>query len=101
MAKSISLKKNEKYTFEIQSNPTTGYLWSAESYDETMVRVTLENRQKKKSIDDVIIGASILVLVTIEALSAGETTVVLVEKRPWEKDKKPIKKIELQILVIE
>lgn len=95
----INLKQKEKYSFELQVRPTTGYLWVVESFDDKIVRVTLEATPIEEDISNIRDGASNVLVVTIEAISVGETEVVLSEKRPWEIGKAPVNMRSLLISV--
>lgn len=95
----INLKQKEKYSFELQSRPTTGYLWVVESFDDKIVRVTLEVIPIEEDISNIREGSSNVLVVTIEAISVGETEVVLSEKRPWEIGKAPVNMRNLLVSV--
>lgn len=97
----INLKQTEKYSFELQARPTTGYLWGVESFDDKIVSVTFETAPIDEDISNIREGAYSVLIVTIEALSVGETDVMLSEKRPWEKDKAPINIKRLSVSVSE
>lgn len=98
MRKRITLKADETRTFELESHEGGGYLWSVVSIDE-YVQVQLSKKTPSKDNEKQPLGKSFPVLVEIKALSEGQAIVVLEEKRPWEKDIKPLNTCRIYITI--
>ena len=98
MRKRIKLKAGDTRTFELESHKGGGYLWSIVSNDEC-VKVQLSKKTPSQDNELRPIGKSFPVLVEIKALSEGQAIVVLEEKRPWEKDNKPLNNCRIYITI--
>ena len=98
MRKRFKLKAGDTRTFELESHEGGGYLWSVVSNDEC-VKVQLSKKTPSKDDGKQPLGKSFPVLVEIKALSEGQAIAVLEEKRPWEKDIKPLNTCRIYITI--
>ncbi len=73
-------------------------MWSVVSNDEC-VKVQLSKKTPSKGNEKQPLGKSFPVLVEIKALSEGQSIVVLEEKRPWEKETKPLNNCRIYITI--
>jgi len=77
----VAIEANTALWIQLEGNPTTGYTWSVEHYDPSVL--TLESHeyitQSNKSI-----GSGGVFLFRFQALAPGQTTVKLSYSRPWE-----------------
>ena len=76
----ITTRAGKRFTIELDSNPTTGYVWTPE-FDN--VRIQRVDHELKPQTDNV--GAASREKFVFEAKSRGVTEVVMFLKRPWEK----------------
>ncbi|MBN1270500.1 MAG: protease inhibitor I42 family protein [Kiritimatiellae bacterium] len=79
----------------LPGNPTTGYSWDCTA-DETPVLLLAEPDYRP---DSRAIGAGGRFIFRFRATAAGESTLRLVYRRPWEKDTPPLKTYEVTIAV--
>jgi C1A family cysteine protease/predicted secreted protein len=90
----IELKEGQVLVVSLESNPSTGYMWEAESIDETILRQMGKAEFEPESH---LLGAPAKQILRFEAVAAGRTTLSLVYHRPWEKDVKPAGVFSLQV----
>lgn len=78
----IHTKIKEELTISLESIPSAGYMWEAH-YDQTM----LELKEKKFDAypSSAIGGGGVETFVFVPA-KAGETTITMCYKRPWEEE---------------
>ena len=86
----IKTKVGEKFTIELEGNPTTGYQW-LEDVDSDKVK--LIDRDVKRVSDS--IGASNVEVLTFETVAEGVSKVELNYKRAWEAD--VLEKVEFEV----
>ena len=78
MRKSIKARVGTAFSIKLESSPTSGYQWSA-SADSAMLRLVTHDIRPSRSI-----GGSAEEEFLFEPLQAGQTTVTLTYKRPWD-----------------
>jgi predicted secreted protein len=89
----IHAKLNQSFTIALDSLPTAGYKWTVE-YDSGFLR--LDKKLYVASNPNAIGGGSTEVFAFIPQRS-GETEVIAIYKRPWEKDVKNKRIFRIQI----
>lgn len=99
MRKRITLKVNETRTFELESHEGGGYCWTIASNDENVTIVQIKRHKPTQEIAIAPIGKSFPALVEIKALAPGKSTILLEEKRAWEKDIKPLNNCRIYITI--
>lgn len=90
----VELKEGQVLVISLESNPSTGYGWEVEEADETILRQTGRIEFEPESH---LLGAPGKQILRFEAVAAGQTTLRLVYRRPWEKDVKPARTFSLQV----
>ena len=97
--KTAELKVGETQVLELNGNPTTGFSWMlAESLpadSPVSVVISYESAASRKPL----CGRGGVFKVRYTGVKPGETTVVLMYARPWEKDAYPSTKINLTVKV--
>ncbi len=89
-AESRAVRLKQAFRISLESNPTTGYKWSAE-FDRSLLQlkgVTYNRDSSKPKKMMGVGGAETFVFVPIKP---GGTTINFQYKRPWEKNKKPVR----------
>ena len=100
MRKIVSLQVNETRTIELESHEGGGYCWSIVSNDESVAKVQLKKHTPAKKGADIPLGKSFPTLVEIKAFAPGKSTILLEEKRSWEKDIDPLNICKIYITAI-
>jgi C1A family cysteine protease/predicted secreted protein len=99
-SRQIELKEGQVLVISLESNPSTGYTWEIEEAKETILRQTGKTEFKPESGPlgaPALLGAPGKQILRFEAVAAGQTTLRLVYRRPWEKGAKPAKAFSLQV----
>jgi inhibitor of cysteine peptidase len=89
----IEVKLNQCFTISLESNPSTGYAWTAE-YDFSMIEQHHEQKFKLKSKD---IGGGGVELFDFIAKKKGEAILKMKYKRPWERKPVSIKEFTFSV----
>jgi inhibitor of cysteine peptidase len=93
--KTIQCSVDEEFSIVLDSNPTTGYQWQlARPTDEKTLNLI---DKKYKAPKPQLAGAGGQEVWSFKALSAGKTTIVFEYRRPWEKEKGPVKSMSFII----
>jgi inhibitor of cysteine peptidase len=95
----ITLTRGQIVAITLESNPTTGFGWQViPSSDKVLVQLgEAEFKESPRSRDMVGVGG--VETLRFEAKNAGQTTLELAYRRPWEKDAKPVETFSVQITV--
>lgn len=94
------LTRDQVLFVTLESNPTTGYSWQVAEIDKAVLRQVGNSEYKSSaSGNPPVVGAGGAETFRFETVSAGNSTLKLVYRRPWEKDVPPIKTYTLQIAV--
>ncbi|MFH1115009.1 MAG: protease inhibitor I42 family protein [Pseudomonadota bacterium] len=89
----VSANLNKQFTIVVESNPTTGYSWSAD-FDKSRLRLESSSYERPAEPIPGSGGKQVFVFVPIKE---GKTEVVLQYRRSWEKV--PVKKRTYKVLV--
>ena len=98
MRKQITLNVNEIRTFELESHEGGGYLWTIVSNDDSIAKVQIKKQEPKRGVAATPLGQCYPTLVEIKALSPGKATILLEEKRSWEKDVRPLNTCRVYVI---
>ncbi len=91
------LQKGQTLVVTLEGNPTTGYSWeAAEPLDEQVLRQAGEPEFKAESD---LVGAGGVQVLRFEAVTAGQITLKLVYRRPWEEGVDPLETYSIQVVV--
>lgn len=94
------LTRDQVLCITLESNPTTGYSWQVAEIDKAILRQVGDAEYKSSaSGNPPVVGAGGTETFRFETVSAGNTTLKLVYRRPWEKDAPPLKTYTVQIAV--
>lgn len=94
-SRTLSLKKGDTVEISLPGNPTTGYSWEAGSFDRKCVKLA----GTKFKRDSNLIGAGGVFDFKFRMLARGQSKILIVYRRPWEKDVAPADKFELSVSV--
>jgi inhibitor of cysteine peptidase len=84
----VELEKGQTLVVSLEANPTTGHRWEAVELDDQILR-SLGDPDFRPYSEQV--GASGLQVMRFEAVGAGQTTLNIVYRRPWQTDVQPLK----------
>jgi len=90
--KSVISEVGKTFTVSLESNPTTGYSWTAE-VDSEFLKVADETFKS----DSNLIGAGGVQTFEFEALKTGQTKMTMKYMRPWENE--AINKYEIAVTI--
>ena len=96
--KQLTVKVNEKFKIGLESNPSTGYHWSA-NFDSGFLKLVKSKYIPPKD-DDLIAGQPGTQKFVFKALKPGETDITLNYARPWE-NCLPAKTVIYHVKIIE
>jgi len=89
----IKVKLNQCFTISLESNPSTGYAWTAE-YDSSMLEQSHPQKFKLKSE---AIGGDGVELFDFSAKKKGEVILKMKYQREWERKPVSMKEFEVHI----
>jgi len=89
----------EEFEVHLQGNPTTGYAWQVAELDEQKVVKIAEEYVESRPGDQQIVGAGGAYIFRFRASAQGRTRIVMVYRRPWEKDVDPLRTYILDLTV--
>jgi len=96
----VELKKGQALVITLESNPSTGYRWEVVELDESILRQMGEPEFKVSDPrEPPPPGAGGWETWRFEAVSAGQTALELVYRRPWEEGVEPLETFSLQVVV--
>ena len=90
------LQVGDMLQVNLEGNPTTGYTWSVEDLDATVLKVVSEPEFHPASN---ALGANGTLTFRFEAVGTGRTTLKLIYSRPFEKGVPPLKTFAASVLV--
>jgi C1A family cysteine protease/predicted secreted protein len=109
-SRQIELNEGQVLVISLESNPSTGYMWEVEEADERILHQTgkaefepelpapMESATiAAQAARTRLLGAPSKQILRFEAVAAGQTTLRLVYRRPWEQDVKPARTFSLQV----
>lgn len=92
----ITMQIGDTLQATLEGNPTTGYNWSAEGLDSTILKSAGEPEFRPASS---ALGASGTVTCRFTAVSEGQTTLKLIYSRPFEKGVPPLRTFTVTVVV--
>jgi inhibitor of cysteine peptidase len=93
----ISIKKGGVLEISIESNPTTGYLWSLEGFSGTDVLASM-GKYKYVRLSDRL-GAGGKQIYSFKAVKKGNARLIFEYRREWEKKDNPEKRYTAKVTV--
>lgn len=91
----VCLRKGDKLCLRLKARLATGFGWKVTKTDSNKLKLVSESTEKTDE-DEATIEFQIF---NFEALTKGSFLLELSYARPWEKDKPPAKKYELNIKI--
>lgn len=89
-SKTIQVTKNELFALKIESNPTTGYVWSIEnleSINETGLLNAISSAEyEEKPNPNKLMGIGGYTFFKFQAIAQGRQIMDFIYKRSWEKE---------------
>lgn len=95
----VVIQSGETLTISLQGNPSTGYMWEVTHVDEGILAQTGKAEFIPDSEDRR--GAGGRVMIRFKAVHTGETTLMLIYHRSFEKNRPPLKTFEVTVSVEE
>jgi len=95
----VELRVGDKLEVSLEGNLTTGYNWTVESLDSTIIKQLGDAEFKQADQNQNRVGAGGVILYRFEAIKSGKTPLKLIYHRSWEKDVPPIETYEVTIMV--
>ena len=93
--RSIALKKSESLVIALASNPSTGFQWTVESYNEN----TLFAAEKSYTGTGTGVGSGGMEMFCFTAINSGSTPLVMIYHRPFEKNVAPIETFKITVKI--
>ncbi|MEJ2717895.1 MAG: protease inhibitor I42 family protein [Deltaproteobacteria bacterium] len=93
--RTASVKK--PFTISVTANPSTGYQWDVK-FDKTFLALRAEKHRRDSSKPKNYVGVGGTTTFVFVPLKAGETTIKLQYKRPWEKKAVRFKTLRVKIV---
>jgi inhibitor of cysteine peptidase len=92
----IKLVKGDTLEIMLKGNPTTGYGWSIDLIDKSVIQMVEENY---KIDNERVVGSGGVYSFLFEVVAPGDTTLRLIYSRPFEKDVPPVEVFEIKVEV--
>ncbi len=92
----VHLKLGELLVVTLEGNPSTGYTWEVTPADQAVL--ALQGEPEFKAESD-LIGAPGMMNLTFKAIAEGQQALILVYRRPFEKDVAPQKTVSFTVVV--
>lgn len=86
---------NTPFEVKLEANPGTGYQWHIVSYDSSVIRKTGEPEFGRESDE---IGAPGHIIYQFETIASGETTLLMVYKKPGQENEDAFRNFSVHIL---
>lgn len=92
--KTVEMASGKTLTIKLQGNATTGYSWILSKYNKKLVRFIDVNYVVD---NNKLLGSGGTWVTNFEILKPGKSEISFIYKRPWEKEKLPLKKFFVEI----
>ena len=99
--KEVEVKAGETFTIVLDSNPTTGFQWTAQANvgDAKMLEQTAHQYIAPNAGEAPVAGMAGIEEWTFRAVNTGTTRITLSYDRPWEGGEKGVRTFELTVVV--
>jgi inhibitor of cysteine peptidase len=95
----VKLDKGDILEVALIGNPSTGFNWEIQFLDTAVIRQKGEMTFKADRDEPGFAGSPGTITMNFEAVGSGETNLLLVYHRPWEKETPPIQTYKLTVKV--
>ncbi len=83
--KDIEVNAGETFTISLEENPSTGYAWTIDISDESIVKLEKDDYEPEPADKD-IVGIGGLRILTFKGLKEGSATITLTYERGFEEN---------------
>jgi inhibitor of cysteine peptidase len=83
--KDIAVSAGDMFTIELEANPTTGYDWSINVSDESIVKLESQEYQQQPGSEE-LVGAGGTDIFTFKGIKAGSATITFIYERSFEQE---------------
>ena len=94
-----TLRQGQILAVTLESNPTTGYSWAPVEKENSIFEPFGDSLYFPPEEVDGTVGAGGWEIFYFRSVSAGQETLQLVYRRPWETDVEPIKTFSIDVVV--
>ena len=94
----IELTPGQAFRIALESNPSTGFQWQIVEFDEVLLQSTAESKYESSDPNGPP-GTAGQQVFRFATRKAGQTTICMVYRRPWEKDQPPVRSYSLTLLI--
>ncbi len=96
----VELEQGQILVVTLESNPTTGYSWQVVEAQGSILEQMGEAEFKQSDTGEPpLVGAGGWEIFRFKAISAGQMTLKLAYRRPWEEGVEPLKTFSIQVAV--
>ena len=93
----VMMETDQELVIRLESNPTTGYSWTVQEIDTAVLQQIGD--VEYETAETGLVGSGGWESCRFEAVAAGQTTLELVYRRPWEEDAAPEQTFTLDVIV--
>lgn len=97
--RTILLERGETFVVELPSNPSTGYTWSLQRGDSSIVQQVGRPVFVPASNSEGLVGQGGMEVWTFNAMAWGDQRIEFVYQRSWEGDSSAARKVEYLVSV--
>jgi inhibitor of cysteine peptidase len=97
----VVLQVGETLEIKLSENGSTGYKWTAPHEPKSTFDNILRERKQRVEAADGPVGSPGVRYLDFEAIGTGTASLELQYRRPWEKDKPPVRRFRLNVRVRE
>lgn len=94
----IELHVGDKFEVVLSANPTTGYQWEIGDMDTTILHALGEPEYHPTKTGENMVGSGGKTLMRFDVTSGGQTRLLLVYHRSFEKDVPPARTFEVSVI---
>ncbi|KPK37401.1 MAG: hypothetical protein AMJ65_14635 [Phycisphaerae bacterium SG8_4] len=96
----VELERGQILVVTLESNPSTGYSWEqAESNQSTLMQIGEAEFRPSETSEAPMVGAGGWEIFRFRAVSAGQTPLMFLYRRPWEEGAEPLETFLLQVVI--
>jgi len=96
----VELEQGQILVVTLESNPTTGYQWEqAENQESILEQMGEAEFKQSETGEPPLVGVGGWEIFRFKAISAGQMTLQLVYRRPWEEGVEPVNTFSIEVIV--
>ena len=93
----VEMERDQELVIKLESNPTTGFSWAVSGVDTAVLQQIGDTEYEPDETG--LVGSGGWESCRFEAVAAGQTTLELVYRRPWEEGVPPEQTFTLDVTV--